>query len=118
MKRKPYKILFFVLFFLGMITYDSLKKRERGKEAFRLFYESNLNGRLVSIQVSLGIVYITLDNDSSEYAFFPYVDDMNENHLFSTTARIGDSIVKRAYSDTLRLIKSNREYLYAFKKEE
>jgi hypothetical protein len=101
----------------SLIVYDSFNARQKGKRNFETFYRSRLNGRIESIMVSVGVVYFKLENDSTEYSFMPNTDDLNENKIFSQTARVGDFVIKESFSDTLTLIKSGKEYLYVFHKE-
>lgn len=117
--KKALKVIFMGLGIgiIGLIVYDSFNTRRKGKENFEAFYRSSLNGRIESIVVSVGVIYFKLDNDTTEYSFMPYTNDLNENNIFSQTARVGDFMVKESFSDTLKLIKSGKEYLYVFHKE-
>jgi hypothetical protein len=42
--------------------------------------------------------------------------ELNENEKFNIVAKKGDIVIKPAYSDTLRLIKTDKVFLYTFQK--
>ncbi|WP_343745590.1 hypothetical protein [Chitinophaga sp.] len=89
---------------------------KRDKRNFGVFYNASINGRIIDIGPSSGIVYFTLDNSDVQYGFAPRAFDYNHYMSFSDSAKVGDVIVKPAKSDTLRLIKGTHTYLFTFKK--
>jgi hypothetical protein len=61
---------------------------------------------------------IKLNNSDKTFTFFSIVDKRNNYSTFAEDAKIGDSVYKDAYSDTLYLFKSgnNRTKAYTFQK--
>jgi hypothetical protein len=101
---------------LSFLSYQSYRVRQKGKKDFEMFYTSVLDGEISSIAISVGVVYLQLDNALTEYAFIPRTSELNKNQIFSHIARKGDKVIKPAYSDTLKLVKGDKVYLYTFQK--
>ncbi|RFS23491.1 hypothetical protein DVR12_10790 [Chitinophaga silvatica] len=116
MVKKIWVIIFLALVVVSAILYQSIKVKQRAKRNFDHFYNSDLNGKISDITVSVGVVYFKLDKGDEQYGFIPITSELNNNMPFFNTARIGDSIVKPVKSDTLKIIKGNQVYLYSFRK--
>jgi len=103
-----------VLIFVG-INYQNKKVRKE----FNLFYSSHLSGRIIKIDNYSRNSNFILDNNSAEFAFNPYTDKkLNNSEIFHYIAKPGDSIYKPAHSDTLLLIKGDKNYYYTFQKKD
>ncbi|WP_447636181.1 hypothetical protein [Flavobacterium microcysteis] len=103
-----------VLIFVG-INYQNKKVRKE----FNLFYSSHLSGRIIKIDKYSRNSNFILDNNSAEFAFNPYLDkELNNSEIFQYIAKPGDSIYKPAHSDTLLLIKGDKNYYYTFQKKD
>ena len=105
-------ILIGFLIFIGIRYQDKKVKRE-----FDLFHSSTLSGKIIKIdKYSRGSNFI-LDDNPTEFAFYPYIDkSLNNGEIFQYVCQLGDSIYKPAYSDTLVLIKGDKVYSYTFQK--
>lgn len=116
-KKKKYIITCVFLFIIGYIYLGGKYQDEKVKKEFEVFYSSSLSGKIVKVEeYSRGSDFI-IDNDSIQYRFYPYTDkQLNYGEKFRRLAKPGDSIYKKAFSDTLSLIKGKRIYLYTFQK--
>ena len=76
----------------------------------KIFYSSQINGRIETIYANIGAVHVTLG--SKEFVFVPISCVDNESKIFSSFAKIGDSLYKQSYSDTLTLFKHGKVYYY------
>ena len=105
-------ILIFVLILLGGRYQTKLSL-----DNFKLFNESNLDGIISYVGIKNHGVSFKLENDTSEYVFYPISDKtINGGHIFNYFAEPGDKVIKEAYGDTLLLIKSDNTYKYTFLK--
>lgn len=120
--------MFFVLLSIAWIILVNLinyygsekciKQRIWFQEKYKLFNESNINGKLIYVKVKYKLVSFKVDNDSMEYYFSPKTEIINQKKIFNYIAEVGDRIVKPALSDTLQLIKNNGILFYRFRKSE
>lgn len=118
MKRKIMLFIGVGILILSFLAYQSFSVRQKGKKEFEVFYTSDLNGEISSIATSVGAVYFKLNNASVKYVFFPRTSELNNNQIFEYVATKGDKVIKPAYSDTLKLVKGDKVYLYTFQKIE
>ncbi|ELR68107.1 hypothetical protein C900_00945 [Fulvivirga imtechensis AK7] len=107
-------IIGIVVSVLLLLIYLQLERLERAESQYEKFNQASLEGRISFLEASVGLVYIKIEEDSEKYAFMPL--EIAPNQLgFYSIADLGDSIVKRPYSDTLKLIKNDKSYYYTFK---
>lgn len=118
MRKKILKlVLIGIVCVVPIAILHQVKNSQRGKEKFKNFNEANINGKLNEVKIGYKGSVFTLINDSTEYVFYPYTNQsINKAQIFNYIARKGDSIIKPAYSDTLKLIKSDEVLKYTFKK--
>ena len=108
--KTKYIIIAFV-FILGYIVITELIFKNRRQ----LFYESNLQGKLIEIYSSREGIKIRINNVDRNFCFEPK-SSFNIHENFENIAQIGDSIIKPTKSDTIKLIKEGEVYLYTFNK--
>jgi hypothetical protein len=115
MNKRNWLILLFALVSM-LIIYSSIRVKKRGRVIYQKFYQSNIQGVIEEVKSSAGVTYFKLFNNREEYGFIPVTSILNNNNTtFSTIAQPGDKILKKAGSDTLRLVKTKRTYLYTFR---
>ena len=74
-------------------------------------------GVIQRVQITLKQSGITLKGSNQEFVFSPITDKkLNGGNIFIDFAEKGDSVIKKANSDTLILIKSGKRYYYMFRK--
>ncbi len=88
---------------------------DKGKQHFTQFNTANINGELASIKIAYKGVQFQLKNEKAKYVFYPNAD-LLENKLFDDVAEKGDIVIKPAFSDTLKLVKKDKTFLYTFDK--
>ena len=116
MKNKHVILSGLLILFIAVIIWNINKNNQLGKTFFRDFDTANMDGVILQIERGYNGTLFQLDNDSKKYVFYPYLDKkLNESNNFLYTAEKGDSIIKPAYSDTLKLIKGNKVLKYEFK---
>lgn len=89
-----------------------VKSESELSEDFIFFDKCSINGVINKISFSTGKVYVVID--TLEFQFFPKYEDMNNNIRFSHTAKVGDSLIKPAFSDTIYLVKPEGRIKYIF----
>ena len=88
---------------------------KRDQAEYDKFNRADIVGEIRLLEVLNKGVGLKLANDNIKYIFYPQQDEyLNNNNAFLDIAKSGDSIFKKAYSDTLKLKKSKRIYLYTF----
>ena len=113
------KIVFFILVILvPFAIWMQIRARQIGKKDFELFYSTAINSKLKSIYASKrGTTIILLDN--RKFVFLPYTNQkLNKGKIFYHIAKEGDLVIKKAYSDSLILIKNDEKLIYTFNKFE
>lgn len=79
---------------------------------FRQFYNTDIFGQISEISPHKGAVDITVRGKT--FTFIPhFVDDKTDFQFF---AKVGDSVLKSAKSDTLKLVRNGKIYPYTFTK--
>jgi hypothetical protein len=111
-----YWIIPTVIIALGIIILHSIRVKENGRKNFEVFYNSTLEGKIESIQMSVGVVYVKLLNKDHVYSFIPITSPLNKNTPFYSVAKAGAYIVKPSRVDTLKLIVNTASYVYTFQK--
>lgn len=104
---------------VGLVLYLYLGGRytERvAQDNFRAFDAAQVRGVLAKVDTRNHGVGIVLREHPGWLVFYPLTDErLNRGKHFHLWAEPGDSILKPAHSDTLRLKKGNRVYRYPFK---
>jgi hypothetical protein len=113
--KKSFLIAFCFILLIGVIVFYSLRVKEKGKKNFEIFYKAKVDGKIETIQLSVGVVYVKLST-SEMYSFIPITAPLNSGTPFYTVAKKGDLLLKMANSDTLRLSNHEKTYLYTFEK--
>lgn len=119
MTRKS-KIILFLILTSVVFAYVALSQyygNIRVKRQFDLFFNSNLNGVIEFVDIKYHGVAFKLTNDINEYVFYPYTSHLNNKNIFNQFANVGDSIVKPMMSDTLILLKNNKQFKYTFQED-
>lgn len=111
-------IIIGVFLILGaiLIIYLSIDQDRRANKHFELFYSAEIDSQIESVRIAYKGTGLKL-RDGREFVFYPFTDtDLNEGNIFNYTAEKEDKVVKKAYSDTLYLIKNDKKLAYTFKK--
>ncbi len=107
-------VIFIILISIGV--WMQIKASKRHKNHFESFYSAEINSFINEVRIANHGVYLEL-SDGRKFIFYPYTNKvLNNNKIFNYTAQKGDKVVKRAYGDTLYLIKNNVELAYEFQK--
>ena len=85
------------------------------KAAYETLFRMPMAGKIQALQQQNKGAAIVVTVHNSRYWFVP-TDYQGGARGFIALAAVGDSIRKRAFSDTLVLVKPNRVVHYAFKK--
>jgi len=118
-KRKilKYLIIFGAVLVLPFAIYhEEVSIKREAKIGYKIFNRSMVDGKIIKISSSNGLSYIKLDNADTEYIFMPRKTVINNDRNFYLTAKVGDSIYKMPYSDTLILTHKWQKYYYTFTK--
>jgi hypothetical protein len=81
-----------------------------------VFNSSHIHGKIEKVFIISKGTALKLVNDSVTYVFYPMTSPLNDNQIFDGFATKGDSVIKSAHSDTLKLLKGDKAYLYTFEK--
>lgn len=115
-------LLFALLIFICLVPvaiWNQRNERRRGFQHFKKFNKANIEGVLLYVKLAYKGIAFRITGDTEEYVFYPYTNkELNNSSIFGYTATIGDSVIKPAYSDTLKLIKGNEVLKYTFAKFE
>lgn len=106
-------VLGVALFMLGIVILVPFASR-KNEQAASHFETSSINGTLEAVRQSGGFTFFEVHGRT--YQFKPYTSGLNENRIFGYFAQPGDSVLKPAFGDTLRLFKNSKEFRYTFKK--
>ena len=88
----------------------------RERDFLNRFDSSNIHGELEYVKIRYHLCAFKIKGEVGEYYFDPITSDINCNKLFEYTAKEGDTIIKEAHSDILKVKKSDKVYLYKFRK--
>jgi hypothetical protein len=118
---KKGKTILITLAIIGGIVYLYVGMRyssKLGLKNFRHFYSSDVTGIIEDVGIKNKCSFVVLKGSDEQYLFSPNTGELNDFEIFELFAKEGDSVYKPPYSDTLKLITSDREYLYTFDKFE
>lgn len=114
--KKEYFWIAFLIFVIVYIIVAQNFGSKRTIRRFEYFYTTNISGVLEYARAgSYGSVF-KVQGIENEFVFYPNTGKLNRKKIFYHIAKKGDLIYKPAYSDTLKLIKNGKIYLYTFKK--
>ena len=102
-----------LIFMLDYVGKTSLKL---SREYQAYFDENEIKGEIESIGISRHGVEFKIVGMKKKFIFYPNTSELNGFKIFDHLAEKGDSIIKSRNSDTLRLVKDGKEYLYTFLK--
>lgn len=85
--------------------YNAHLMDKRDKKNYDDFNKSNLNDSIISLEEFARGIKIHLKNET--VIFYPLTGKLNDNNIFSFTAKVGDRIIKKQFQDTLILQKKN-----------
>lgn len=109
-------IIIVVIFIYIFITQKIGGDRER--EFFTCFNSSNIHGELEYAKIGYHGSVFKIRGSEVEFVFYLYTSELSDNMIFYNIAEKGDTIIKEAYSDVLRLKKNNKVYIFKFRKNE
>lgn len=114
--KKMALIGFFLIIGALLIIYLSIDQDQRANSHFEAFYSAEIDSQIESVRIAYKGTGMKL-SDGREFVFYPFTDqDLNEGNIFNYTAKNGDKVIKKAYSDTLYLTKNDKKLAYTFKK--
>ena len=114
--KKMFLIGFFLILGILFIVYLSIYQDQRANIHFETFCSAEIDSQIESVRIAYKGTGMKL-SDGREFVFYPYTDqNLNEGNIFNYTAEKEDKVVKKAYSDTLYLIKNDKKLAYTFKK--
>ena len=91
--------------------------RKSAIDDFHVFYSHTIAGRITYLFSSVGGDRFRLDHSDQQYTFNAITQ--RDGPIFIAKADLGDSIYKKAFSDTLYVIKKDSTtYQFAFIKQE
>jgi hypothetical protein len=91
--------------------------RKSAIDEFHVFNSHTIAGRIIYLFSSVGGDRFRLDHSDQQYTFNSITH--RDGTIFTAKADLGDSIYKKAFSDTLYLIKKDStRYQFTFIKQE
>ena len=114
MKKKLLVIVLIIIAFAYLFIAQK-KGKDRWKQLFNQFDNANINGKLENVGIRYHKCTFKIEGIDEEFCFNPITSNLNDNQIFDHFAVKGDSIIKSSNSDTLKLIKKNKIYLYTFR---
>mgnify|MGYP001108002435 CR=1 FL=1 len=107
-------ILFVIIIPVGFWMQNQAKYK--GKKHFEVFNAADIDNRIESVRIAFKGTGVILD-DGREFIFYPITDNkLNKGSIFNYIAESGDTIKKRAFSDTIYLYKGDNILAYNFTK--
>ncbi len=117
MRRKKILIGIGLLLLIIGILYGQWWSTRMGQKDFKNFNTNLVSGEISFVGTWQHGAGFKLKGENIVHVFYPYIDkSLNNNHIFTSFASVGDSVFKPAYSDTLYLIKSGKIFKYTFQK--
>jgi hypothetical protein len=111
MKINKSKVILYGSGILLFVVIDYFARKD-DQNKFRQFYNTDISGTISGISPHKGAVDITVRGKT--FTFSPtFVDNKTDFQFF---AKVGDSVLKRAKSDTLKLVRNGIIYPYTFSK--
>lgn len=108
--------IFIIILLVPIGIWMQMQGKERGRRHFETFYSAEIDSQIESVRIAYKGTGMKL-SDGREFVFYPFTDQgFNEGNIFNNTAEKEDKVGKKAYSDTLYLIKNDKKLAYTFKK--
>jgi hypothetical protein len=102
------------IFIVLMIYFGGKYNSRKWLESYIEFDSTNINGRLERVEYGNKSLIFKVDNNKEWFGSSPLTGPLNDDEIFEKFAKAGDTIIKPAHSDTLRLKKKGKDYLYTF----
>lgn len=117
LKGKIFTAILLVTIILSLYIPFSLHFNNlRTKKMFTKFYRSKICGEISNVTIAHHGVKISIKDHAESFIFYPLSSPLNDYRIFNLTAEKGDSLIKEKYSDTLKLVKNHKVYLFTFEK--
>lgn len=88
---------------------------KQGVKDFKVFNGSDIRGIIENVETRHHGSSFQIKGDSMRYIFYPMgYRGANGDHPFTNFAQPGDSVIKKAYGDSIILIKDGKRYIYFF----
>ena len=114
---KYFMLVVFILLVAGLIFFGIPYTDNQIDNDFKEFNETNISGTLINVSIAHHGTGFMINNCKIEFVFYPKKDkELNQNKSFEDIAKEGDSVYKKAFSDTLLLSKNKVIYKYLFRK--
>lgn len=110
----------FLYIFLGSLAicyiyFSNKYSNARWMNNYEKFNKSNINNAIIKSGIIAKGSGVYFENDT--IVFYPKTSEMNNNSIFLSTAKKGDSIIKKPHEDTLILKKKKGTiFKYTFRK--
>lgn len=88
----------------------------RELQFFVRFDTTDIQGKIDYAKIGHYGSVFKIEGIEEEFIFYPFTSELNSGNIFYNIAEKGDVVVKQAHSDTLRLMKNDKVYLYTFQK--
>jgi hypothetical protein len=108
-----------IVIFIAVLIYLFTAQRtgrNREEQFFIRFDTTNINGRLEYAKIGYHGSVFKIEGIEKEFVFYPFTDELNDNKIFYNIAQKGDLIIKDSHSNTLKVKKNDKVYLYKFRK--
>ncbi|HEX3935191.1 MAG TPA: hypothetical protein VHW43_10970 [Puia sp.] len=105
-KNLKFLIYFAILFVIGFI-FLAIGLNKKNNRDFQLFYSHTIAGRVTGKSASTGGERFRINDSSQVYRFQSIMSALNHYKTFTEVAYRGDSVYKKAFSDTLYLFKKD-----------
>lgn len=116
-KMKRYIFIGLGLIFITLYLILGFLWDRKGNRNLTIFISTSIEGRLTYVYGGSGGESFRVNNSRNTYNFLSNMNYWNNYTPFSEAGKIGDSVFKPAFADTLLLIKkSGRIYKFTFKK--
>ncbi len=115
MKRTYFSIAILIIIFIYLFIAQKIGGN-REEQFFIRFDTTNINGKLEYVKIRYHLCAFKIEGINDEFYFDPITSSLNDNKLFEYFAKKGDSIIKKAHSEILKVKKNDKIYQYKFRR--
>lgn len=111
--RKNLIFLFPVLFFWLLMYYGGKYQDKVTANSYRIFNEKDIKGIISYVGIKDRGKSFKIENCDTLFVFYPYVSSIN-GYSFSEVVNIGDTMIKRKFSDTVYISSKSSAHEFTF----